>query len=133
MSSRPHFQFQVLFTFNAENDDISFKKGKAGRKKPDRAGTSWEEGTAPRSGLLITLTLTVAKDVVYRVVPYGLGAHHHTSEHKGHLEVSALKRSVYLLEIVVSFFEGHISVTASQRSPSSITHRNSVLQASHYV
>ena len=48
---------------------MSFKKGKAGRKEPDRAGTNWEEGTAPRSGLLIALTLAIGKDVVYRVVP----------------------------------------------------------------
>ena len=108
------------------------QRGQRKKKEPDRADTSWEVGPRPRSGRPIALLLAMGKYAVYQVFPKDQ-AHAVTSEDKGYLEVSALKASVYLLEIVVSFFESHIPVTSSQRPPSSVAHGDRVLQATHHV
>jgi hypothetical protein len=42
--------FPALSIPNADNIDIGFIKVKAGKKRPDRADTSWEGGPRPRSG-----------------------------------------------------------------------------------
>ena len=117
---------------NADNIDIGFRKVKAAKKKPDRADTSWEGGPGPRSGSPIAILVAVSKDVVYRMFQKDQ-AQATRSEDEGHLEVSTFKASVYLLEIVVSFFERHVPVTGSQRSPSSFAHGDRVLQAGHHV
>ena len=105
---------------------------KGGKKEPDRADTSWEVvlGRGRVDEFLFYLPwATMLCTRCFRRTK----AHSITSEDKGHLQVSALKASVYLLEIVVSFFESHIPVTGSQRSPSSVAHWDRVLQATHHV